>query len=73
MKALVVCQWPKLNRILNLCLRHRLGRGLAAIAQVPVPRPTDTQLLVQVKAVALNPTDFKHIDFIAPSGRHHRE
>lgn len=68
MKALVVCQWPKLNRILNLCLRRPLGQGLAAIAQVPVPRPTDTQLLIQVEAVALNPTDFKHIEIIAPAG-----
>jgi NADPH:quinone reductase-like Zn-dependent oxidoreductase len=68
MKALVVCQWPKLNRIINLCLGRSLGHGLATVAQVPIPRPTDTQLVVEVQAVALNPTDFKHVDIIAPAG-----
>jgi NADPH:quinone reductase-like Zn-dependent oxidoreductase len=68
MKALVACQRPKLNRILNLCLGRSIGHGLAAISQVPVPHQTDTQLLVEVQAVALNPTDFKHIEFIAPAG-----
>ena len=68
MKALVVSQWPKSNRILKLCFGRPLGNGLAAIAQVPVPHQSDTQLLVEVQAVALNPTDFKHIDFISPAG-----
>ncbi|TQV94627.1 ToxD-like zinc binding oxidoreductase [Cordyceps javanica] len=43
------------------------GRG-ATIKGVPVPTITDTEILVKVTAVALNPTDFKHIDRIAPEG-----
>ena len=68
MKALVVCHWPKLNRIVNLCFGRSLGNSSASIAQVPIPRQTETQLLVEVQSVALNPTDYKHIDIIAPAG-----
>ncbi|CEP61828.1 uncharacterized protein LALA0_S04e01640g [Lachancea lanzarotensis] len=36
---------------------------------VPVPKASGTQVLVKVKAVAGNPTDWKHVDYkIAPQG-----
>lgn len=35
----------------------------AAITDVPVPHIRDGLVLVKVKAVAINPTDWKHIDF----------
>ncbi|KAJ4158234.1 uncharacterized protein LMH87_008767 [Akanthomyces muscarius] len=41
------------------------GRG-ATIKEVPVPEITDAEILVKVTAVALNPTDFKHIDMLSP-------
>lgn len=34
----------------------------------PVPKLRPGYLLVKVSAVALNPTDWKHIDFLAPPG-----
>ncbi len=43
------------------------GRG-ATIKEVPVPAITDAEILVRVTAVALNPTDFKHIDRMSPEG-----
>ncbi|KAJ6783821.1 hypothetical protein PWT90_10556 [Aphanocladium album] len=43
------------------------GRG-ASIVDVPVPTITDDEILVKVTAVALNPTDFKHIDLFSPDG-----
>lgn len=41
------------------------GRA-ATIKEVPVPEITETEILVKVTAVALNPTDFKHIDKLSP-------
>ena len=35
--------------------------------EVPIPVPTAEQLLVEVTTVALNPTDFKHIDVVSPN------
>lgn len=35
----------------------------ADIRMVPVPRIRDDWTLVRVKALALNPTDWKHIDY----------
>ncbi|ATY60948.1 zinc binding protein [Cordyceps militaris] len=43
------------------------GRG-ATIQDVPVPAIADDEILVKVSAVALNPTDFKHIDLLSPAG-----
>jgi NADPH:quinone reductase-like Zn-dependent oxidoreductase len=37
----------------------------AGIRDVPIPKPRDEWVLVKPTAVALNPTDWKHIDFIA--------
>ena len=68
MQAVVVCQWPKLNRLVKLIRRQGIGHGVAAVSQAPVPRLGDRQILVGVHSVALNPTDFKHIDFVSPAG-----
>jgi len=38
-------------------------KGKAEAAEVTVPELRDDYVLVKVSAVALNPTDWKHIDF----------
>lgn len=43
------------------------GRG-ATLKDVPVPAIAEGDILVKVTAVALNPTDFKHIDGGSPDG-----
>ncbi|KAK3369373.1 chaperonin 10-like protein [Lasiosphaeria ovina] len=45
-----------------------VSKGKAEIQDVPVPALRDDYVLVKVKAVALNPTDWKHIDFAGPAG-----
>ncbi|KAK0642202.1 putative zinc-binding oxidoreductase ToxD [Cercophora newfieldiana] len=44
------------------------GPRAAEIQEVPIPALRDDYVLVKVKAVALNPTDWKHIDFISATG-----
>jgi NADPH:quinone reductase-like Zn-dependent oxidoreductase len=45
------------NRAINI-----LAQGQARIQDVPVPElPTEEYILVKVTAVALNPTDWKHV------------
>lgn len=44
------------------------GKGQAAVKQVQTPVPSDTQILVQVHNVGLNPTDWKHLDFFPQVG-----
>lgn len=39
------------------------GGGAAGIKEIPLPQLRDGWVLVKVKAVAVNPTDYKHIDF----------
>lgn len=39
------------------------GGKVAAIREVSIPRIRDEWVLVKVKAVALNPADWKHIDY----------
>ena len=39
-----------------------IEKGKAAIQDVPVPKLRDEYILVKVKAVAINPTDWKHVD-----------
>ncbi|KAH8602743.1 alcohol dehydrogenase class-3 [Bisporella sp. PMI_857] len=41
-------------------------RGKAGIAEVPVPKLRDDYINIEVKAVALNPTDWKHIKYVSP-------
>lgn len=40
------------------------GRGKAAIATSPIPKLRDGYILVKTTAVAINPSDWKHIDFM---------
>ncbi|KAM3414415.1 hypothetical protein BST61_g11053 [Cercospora zeina] len=43
-------------------------KNTAEIREVPVPKLRDDYMLVKVEAVALNPTDWKHIDRIGTGG-----
>ncbi|KAK5119224.1 hypothetical protein LTR85_007838 [Meristemomyces frigidus] len=43
-------------------------KGKAEIQEVPLPKLRDDYILVKVKNVALNPTDWKHIDYLAQPG-----
>lgn len=56
------------TRLANLGLGKSIGPG-AHIVDVPKPKVSDNEVLVKVHAVGLNPTDFMHIDFMAPSNR----
>ncbi|KAL3479217.1 chaperonin 10-like protein [Aspergillus californicus] len=42
------------------------GQGGRVKDDVPIPTISPNEVLVKVKAVALNPTDFKHLDVISP-------
>ncbi|KAF4627764.1 hypothetical protein G7Y89_g10386 [Cudoniella acicularis] len=42
--------------------------GEAIKTEVSIPKLRDDYILVKVKAVALNPTDWKHVDFLASHG-----
>ncbi|KAK0621027.1 putative zinc-binding oxidoreductase ToxD [Immersiella caudata] len=44
------------------------GPGKAEIQEVPIPALRDDYILAKVKAVALNPTDWKHIYYISTPG-----
>ncbi|KAH7136934.1 chaperonin 10-like protein [Dactylonectria estremocensis] len=65
MKALVSTH-TLFSRIGKIALgKSYRGRG-AEVKELPMPVFSDDEVLVRVLAVALNPTDFKHIDFISP-------
>ncbi|KAL3423151.1 TOXD [Phlyctema vagabunda] len=66
MKALVANRGI-LNRSANLLSGKSIGQGVK-VAEVPKPTISQNEILVKVHATALNPIDFKFIDFIAPSG-----
>lgn len=40
------------------------NKSAALVSDRPVPALRPAYLLVRVKAVALNPTDFKHVDYL---------
>lgn len=42
--------------------------GDAQIENVPAPKLRDDYITVETKAIALNPTDWKHVDFLADPG-----
>jgi NADPH:quinone reductase-like Zn-dependent oxidoreductase len=64
MKAIVTRRsLPK--RLLSFALGNPLGEG-AHVTEIPIPEITEDEVLVKVCAVALNPVDFKDIDFISP-------
>jgi NADPH:quinone reductase-like Zn-dependent oxidoreductase len=67
MKALV--SKPHLfSRAAALALNKTIGGLAADFADVPEPAISPDEILVKVCAVALNPTDYKHIDAISPPG-----
>ncbi|KAH7344287.1 chaperonin 10-like protein [Pyrenochaeta sp. MPI-SDFR-AT-0127] len=66
MKGLVINR-GLLNRTANLVSGKSLGKGVI-VQEIPKPNISDNEILVKVHATALNPIDFKFIDFIGPSG-----
>lgn len=67
MKALVSDN-TLLSRVANLTLGKNLRNTRASWQDVPLPTLAPNDLLIKVHAVALNPTDVKHIDAISPPG-----
>jgi NADPH:quinone reductase-like Zn-dependent oxidoreductase len=65
MKALVTTN-TLYSRLANLALGKNLTATRAQWKEVPVPNISKNEILVKVRAVALNATDYKHIDAIAP-------
>lgn len=65
MKALITTN-TLYSRIANLALQKNLTTTRAQWKDVPTPEISDNEILVKVRAVALNATDFKHIDGISP-------
>ncbi|KUJ22383.1 GroES-like protein [Mollisia scopiformis] len=43
-------------------------KGDAKVTEVSVPKVRDDYIIVKTKAIALNPTDWKHIDFLCEEG-----
>lgn len=66
MKALVANRMLP-SRVLNLVLNKPSGPG-GQVTDVSKPTTTADEILVKVRFVALNPTDFKHLDIISPPG-----
>lgn len=55
------------TRFVNLASGKSLGgQGGQVKNDVPIPTISPDEILIKVKAVALNPTDFKHLDVISP-------
>ncbi|GAA5955314.1 hypothetical protein JCM8115_001912 [Rhodotorula mucilaginosa] len=44
------------------------SKGNTEVRDVPVPEPGAGEVVVKTSAIALNPTDWKHRDFLAPPG-----
>ncbi|POY71205.1 hypothetical protein BMF94_5517 [Rhodotorula taiwanensis] len=44
------------------------SKGQTELKDVPTPEPAAGQVVVKTLAIALNPTDWKHRDFLAPPG-----
>ncbi|KEY73207.1 hypothetical protein S7711_04172 [Stachybotrys chartarum IBT 7711] len=56
-----------LTRLANHALGASIGgQGGQVLSGVPIPITSPDEVLVKVKAVALNPTDYKHLDVISP-------
>ncbi|KAJ5281267.1 hypothetical protein N7478_006639 [Penicillium angulare] len=55
------------TRLSNYACGHSSGDGVK-LTSIPVPKFADNEILVRVTCVALNPTDFKHIDIVSPRG-----
>ncbi|KAF9734150.1 hypothetical protein PMIN03_010034 [Paraphaeosphaeria minitans] len=67
MKALVTSN-SLISRLTNLTVGKNFNTIRAQWKDVPKPDILDNEILVKVRAVALNATDFKHIDAISPAG-----
>src|SRR5690242_3697978 len=65
MKALITTN-SLYSRVANLVAHKNLTSTRAQWKDVPVPEISDNEILVKVTAVALNATDFKHIDALSP-------
>lgn len=66
MKALVTNRTIA-TRVFNLSTGKSVFKG-AQVTEVPKPTINAQEILVKVHTVGLNPSDFKHIDFISPKG-----
>ncbi|KAH7201487.1 chaperonin 10-like protein [Fusarium oxysporum] len=67
MKALVSNR-SIVTRLINATRAKAIGgQGGRVQDDVPIPTISSNEILVKVKAVALNPTDFKHLDIISPT------
>src|ERR1700709_297862 len=66
MKA-VITNRMLVSRLLNLGLTKPRGPG-CEVREVPKPTIEPHHIIVRVHAVALNPTDYKHIDMVAAPG-----
>ncbi|USP81331.1 hypothetical protein yc1106_08605 [Curvularia clavata] len=66
MRALVT-QRGILARSTNLLTGKSFGVGLRDV-DIPRPKPAKHEVLVRIRAIALNPIDAKFVDFIAPPG-----
>ncbi|KAG7120387.1 Hps1-dma1 cluster oxidoreductase toxD like protein [Verticillium longisporum] len=67
MKALVSNRFIA-SRLFNLAFNKSIFTPGGSVIEVPKPTIGANETLVKVKAVALNPTDFKHLDIISPPG-----
>lgn len=54
------------RQIYNLATGSSSLQG-ACVADIPTPEISDNEVLVKVRAVAINPIDFKSVDVIAPN------
>ncbi|KAL9947971.1 hypothetical protein D7B24_004123 [Verticillium nonalfalfae] len=67
MKALVSNRFIA-TRLFNFAFNKSIFAPGGSVTEVPKPTIGANEILVRVKAVALNPTDFKHLDVISPPG-----
>ncbi len=67
MTALVTGQRNLLSRLYNGIASRNIGHGSLISHDVPIPRIAPTEILVKVHTVALNPTDWAHIDLVGPA------
>ncbi|KAH6637832.1 chaperonin 10-like protein [Boeremia exigua] len=65
MKALITTN-SLYSRVASLTLGKNLTATRAQWKEISVPEISDNEILVKVHAVALNATDYKHIDAISP-------
>lgn len=52
----------------NTCIKIKSAGMAELVHDAPIPKLRDDYILVKTAAVALNPTDWKHIDELATPG-----